>query len=77
LRTKFPEADFSTNVIRSHITEDALHATKLTKFDPLEGNVVDIVVGYNREKFVVFPTGEIGAELSKSFRTHLSLFEAN
>jgi len=76
LRTKFPEADFSSNVIWSHITEDVLHATELTKFDPLEGNVLDIITGYNREKFVVFPTGEIGAELSKSPRTHL-LFEAN
>jgi len=76
LRTKFPEADFSSNVIWSHITEDALDATELTKFDPLEGNVLDIITGYNREKYVVFPTGEIGAELSKSPLT-LLLFEAN
>jgi len=66
LRTKFPEVNFSADVIRSHITEDALHSTELTIFDPLEGNILDIVAGYNREKFLVFPTGELGAELRKS-----------
>ncbi|KAF5358459.1 hypothetical protein D9756_001485 [Leucocoprinus leucothites] len=64
LRTKYPEVDISSDVIRDQITEDTLQATELAKFDPFEGNVLDIVVGYNKAKQLVFSTGELSAELN-------------
>jgi hypothetical protein len=66
LRTRFPEVDISGDLIRSQITEDTLRASELAKFDPFEGNILDIAVDHEKAKYLVFPTGELSTELSKS-----------
>jgi hypothetical protein len=62
---QFPDVDVSADVIRSQIKEDSLQAAELAEFDPFEGNLLDIATGHDRTKYLVFPTGELGSELSK------------
>lgn len=64
LRTHFPEVDVPAGVIRNQTTEDTLQATELRKFDPFEGNILDIVVDYDKTTHLVFPMGELSTELS-------------
>lgn len=66
LRTHFPEVDVSSEIIRNQITESVFQAAELAKFDPFEGNILDIIIDNDERTWLAFPMGELSNELSKS-----------
>lgn len=67
LRTRFPDADFPGELLRSTLESDAREMYCSTAFDPFLGNRLATMSSHHtrNESIVVFPMGEFGRELSK------------
>ncbi|KAF8447531.1 hypothetical protein L210DRAFT_3472417 [Boletus edulis BED1] len=68
LRAYFPDADFPCELLGGTLEEDAMERRRLNAFDPLLGNLLEIIPSHHTqsESIVVFPMGELGRELNIS-----------
>uniref|UniRef100_A0A0W0FLK0 Uncharacterized protein n=1 Tax=Moniliophthora roreri TaxID=221103 RepID=A0A0W0FLK0_MONRR len=67
LRTVLPEVDITSELVRDELVSDERITRSLEQYNPLAGNVLEILPGAGKaSQYVVFPIGELGCELNVS-----------
>ncbi|KAF5345305.1 hypothetical protein D9758_008457 [Tetrapyrgos nigripes] len=67
LRTYLPDVNIATELIRNELATDDAISRELERYDPMQGNVLEVCQGlFDSSVFLAFPMGETACDLNLS-----------